>query len=153
MFHFLLPGRFAQVKYSETCQKGVRAKMRTNRLPSSPVGRCVTFVYYLHGDGVGSLELQMKELTSVEGISVWTRDGDQGKGWHQGTAFIPPGRYAYQVNLDSYCSQVGGHTTEGASKGHCLSFPEKKPISFILIFCALLSRFCPLAVISLKSLC
>ena len=93
----LILGRFAQVRFGGACQTGIQATMRSIRIHPIYHERCLSFVYYMHRNGVGTLDVLMQDMTSRQQHSLWKKEGDQGKGWNQAAVTIPNIPVSYKV--------------------------------------------------------
>lgn len=61
---------------------------------ASPI--CVQFWYHMYGPHINALNVYLAKGT-VLGTAVWTRSGDQGNNWIQGTVQIPGDSTSTQV--------------------------------------------------------
>ena len=46
--------------------------------------RCITFFYSMYGSAIGALRVFMRDVSSGVEQEIWSRVGDQGKGWSEG---------------------------------------------------------------------
>lgn len=59
--------------------------------------RCVHFFYSMYGEGMGTLNVYLKNPTTEELVKIWETSGNQGNHWHRGDVTIPTGTHEYQV--------------------------------------------------------
>ena len=66
-------------------QAGDTAVLINPTFPAIPDGECLLFWYYVHGTGVGALEVfQYFPNTTALGTRLWGKSGDQGDLWRLG---------------------------------------------------------------------
>ncbi|XP_038052723.1 MAM and LDL-receptor class A domain-containing protein 1-like [Patiria miniata] len=98
------------VYLDETSQQaGNTAVLINPHFPAIPDGECLQFWYYVHGTGVGSLEVfQYFPNTTSLGARLWGKNGDQGDLWRLG-------RVTLQANSPFLAAFVGtvGSTGQG----------------------------------------
>ena len=77
-------GHFAYL--DETTQQiGDKAILINPDFPAIPDGECLQFWYYLHGNGVGSIEVFQYDMNTTSlGARLWERSVDQGDLWRLG---------------------------------------------------------------------
>lgn len=61
---------------------------------ASPI--CVQFWYHMYGPHINALNVYLAQGSTL-GTAVWTRSGDQGNKWVQGTIQVPGGSASAQV--------------------------------------------------------
>lgn len=81
----MLAGHYAFIDASDPRVAGDNAFLISPIFPAA-LGKCLEFYYYMYGSDVGTLNVYLTTLT--QNTKIWTKTGDQGKGWFHAFASI-----------------------------------------------------------------
>ena len=97
MINLFLLGSYVYV-YNRTQSRGsaVNGHLFSTRLQSKITTDCLSFYYYIHGEGVGQINLVILQGGESEEI-IWSRKYSAGDKWHLYKINIGPQKSAYQV--------------------------------------------------------
>jgi len=84
-----LLGYYIYAEASNPAKEGDVAKLQSKEFPATS-GRCIRFSYSMYGtSGMGSLNVFVIDaLTRTKLSKIFSKSGDQGKGWHNTNATI-----------------------------------------------------------------
>ncbi|XP_064626667.1 MAM and LDL-receptor class A domain-containing protein 1-like [Lineus longissimus] len=67
-------------------------------VPTNTEGYCFSLWYNMEGTDVGTLRIIIK-ISGMDDAVIWEKVGEQGKGWKQGSVFIPGVKYDYKLAI------------------------------------------------------
>lgn len=91
---FLTIGNYIYFESSSPVETGQNARILSKSFPKTS-GRCMSFWFYMYGDGMGTFSVYLKDTSSAK--KLWGLEGDQGEGWKNAKVDISSPS-SYQVN-------------------------------------------------------
>ena len=86
-----------EVHVTETATKPPNADLLSPKLQAKETTDCFSFYYYIHGEGVGEISLNI--VTSAKSERIWVRKESAGDKWHLSKINIGSQKTNYQVNI------------------------------------------------------
>jgi MAM domain. len=90
-----IPGYYMYAEASGPARKMQKASLISKSFRGIP-NRCITFFYSMYGMGIGALRLYVKTTGSDMEREIWSKEGEQGKGWLEAEVDFSS-QFAYQV--------------------------------------------------------
>lgn len=94
---------------------GQRASYGSNPVPASTKGACLSFYYYMHGEGVGKLSVSILRRSGWVSTAktVWSKIGSVNGGWHLARISL-----ANSLTMQRYDVMFTGTVGNGANSGN-----------------------------------
>lgn len=64
------------------------AKLQSKVYPGTPDGQCIEFAYSMNGWTIGALNVYVIDAKTGNQSKIFSKSGNQGKGWHRAKANI-----------------------------------------------------------------
>ncbi|XP_060553133.1 fibropellin-1-like [Ruditapes philippinarum] len=91
-------GAYLYIEASSPRLQGDYASMVSQVLPANRTV-CFKFWYYMYGDGIGHLTVNLKDMCTQKETPLFRQLGDQGQKWIQSSITIPGQRVQHDYNL------------------------------------------------------
>lgn len=96
-------GTYMYIEASSPRLQGDNASLLSERLPANQTV-CLEFWYYMYGDGIGNLTVNLEDSCSHTETEVFKRSGEQGEQWRKASVTIPanivPNDYTVKLTGD-----------------------------------------------------
>ena len=95
---FIFQGYYMYIETSSPRRQGDKARLQSSLYPPTS-GRCLTFFYHMHGAGIGSLNVLLRQQNILK-APIWSASGDKGTQWNPVQVTLNS-NVPYQVNKTS----------------------------------------------------
>ncbi|XP_031568761.1 MAM and LDL-receptor class A domain-containing protein 1-like [Actinia tenebrosa] len=95
-------GGFLYSESSNPVQTGQSTRLISKEILPTLNARCMHFFYSMYGEGMGTLNVYLKNPITKELVRIWDTSGNQGNHWQHGDVTIST-THTYQIIFESIC--------------------------------------------------
>ena len=100
LFYVLFTGSFIQVYSGTSTLANPTQDLTSPALPAKETTDCFSFYYYIHGEGVKQIGLQLVGNSDTQ--TIWQRKESAGDMWHMYMINIGPQQAGYKVSKQNF---------------------------------------------------